>query len=80
MSNLMQRGEAIHVGRVDVGAPLDESQNLVLVAGRARRQEDAAVRELKRCHRFSDTKLRGVRDVLERHFCFKDLFPLLQVK
>ena len=42
----MQRGEAVHVGRVDVRAPLDQSQHLVLVAGRASRQEYAAVREL----------------------------------
>ena len=44
----MQRRESVHVGGVDVGAPLDEPQHLVLVAGRARRQEHAAVGELHR--------------------------------
>ena len=55
----MQRRESVHVGRVDVCAPLDQAQHLVLVAGRARSQEHAAVRELQR-DRFSETKLRGV--------------------
>ena len=33
MFPLPQRGEAVHVGRVAVGAPLEESQRLVFVAG-----------------------------------------------
>ena len=58
----MERGEAVDVGGVDVRAPLDQAQHLVLVAGRARRQEHAAVRELRRCHhRFSDTRLRDLK-------------------
>ena len=45
-ANLMERGESVDVGGVDVGAALDEAEHLVLVARRARRQEHATVSEL----------------------------------
>lgn len=36
---LMERREAVHVRRVDVGAHLQQPLHLILVARRARRQE-----------------------------------------
>ena len=45
-ANLVECGESVDVGGVDVRAALDEAEHLVLVARRARRQEHATVREL----------------------------------
>ena len=45
-ANLVECGESVDVGGVDVGAALDEAEHLVLVARRARRQEHATVSEL----------------------------------
>lgn len=42
----MQSGETVDVACVDVGAPVDESDHLVLVGGGTGRQEHTAIREL----------------------------------
>jgi len=42
----MQGGQAVDVGRVDVGALVEELDDLVLVAGEAGGEEDAAGAEL----------------------------------
>lgn len=44
-SYLVQGSEAVHIGRINVGAHLDQPHHLVLVAGHARGQEDTSQAE-----------------------------------